>query len=212
MFTGIVEETGKVLSVERTTGGIRLRILAKGRGYDLKVGDSIAVNGCCLTVAKILGSGPRNSAGSKQLQFDVLRETWLRTNFRYLKERSLVNLERPLAANGRFGGHFVTGHIDDVGKIRRYQRHGADHVLEISAAPEILRYVVKKGSIAVDGISLTVADVTRSQFRIWIIPHTHRATNLNTRKAGDAVNLETDLLGKYVERFVRHRSAAEALF
>ena len=203
MFTGIVEETGKVLAVRQTSAGISLRIVAKRCSSDLKVGDSIAVNGCCLTVAKTLRSGPRGSAGLKPLEFDVLRETWRRTNFRYLKEGSLVNLERPIAANGRFGGHFVTGHIDDVGKIRRYEGQGADHLLEISAAPEILRYVVKKGSIAIDGISLTVADVSRSYFRVWIIPHTHEATNLSMRKAGEAVNLETDLLGKYVKRFVR---------
>lgn len=204
MFTGIVEETGKVLSVKQTPHGITLRILAQRCSRDLKIGESIAVNGCCLTVAKVLAAGSGGSRGSKQLQFDVLRETWRRTNFRFLDESSLVNLERPLAANGRFGGHFVTGHIDGVGQIRRYERQGADHLLEISAPPEILRYVVKKGSVAVDGISLTVADVARTQFRIWIIPHTHEATNLKTRKAGDAVNVETDLLGKYVERFVRN--------
>jgi riboflavin synthase len=113
-----------------------------------------------------------------------------------------VNLERSLRADGRLDGHFVTGHVDGVGKIVRWERAGRDHVLEISAPQEVMRYVVLKGSIAVDGISLTVAGVTRKSFRIWIIPHTLEITALRERKVGDAVNLEADILGKYVERFV----------
>jgi len=113
-----------------------------------------------------------------------------------------VNLERPLAANGRLGGHFVTGHIDGVGRITKWQRLGQDHVLDIAAPAEVMRYVVLKGSIAVDGISLTVAGVRRKGFRIWIIPHTYKWTALHERKAGDAVNLEADLIGKYVQKFV----------
>jgi riboflavin synthase len=162
------------------------------------LGDSIAVNGCCLTVTKIdpVASGTR-------LHFDLLRETWTRTNLQFTSIGARVNLERALAANGRLGGHFVTGHIEGVGKITRWERSGADHVLDIAAPAEVLRYVVFKGSIAVDGISLTVAGVNADGFRIWIIPHTFEVTALRERKVGDVVNLESDMLGKYVEKFVQ---------
>jgi riboflavin synthase len=165
-----------------------------------KAGDSIAVNGCCLTVTKLLRNGP-----GTDLYFDLLDETWTRTNLQFAKEGGLVNLERSLAANGRIGGHFVTGHIDGVGEISRWERAGADRVLDLAAPREVRRYVVLKGSIAVDGISLTVAGVTEDGFRLWIIPHTFEVTALRERKAGDAVNLEADILGKYVEQFVRQR-------
>lgn len=118
---------------------------------------------------------------------------------------SLVNLERPLRANGEFGGHFVTGHIDGVGKITRWERAGQDQVLDIAAPPEVMRYVIFKGSVAVDGISLTVAGVDKKSFRIWIIPHTYEITALRERKVGDAVNLEADLLGKYAEKFLARK-------
>ena len=134
--------------------------------------------------------------------FDVLKETWSRTNLQFAKRGSLVNLERPLRADGRLGGHFVTGHIDGVGRIERCERSGADHVLDIAASEEVMHYVVFKGSIAVDGISLTVAGVKRKSFRIWIIPHTYDVTALRERKTGDRVNLEADLIGKYVRKFV----------
>jgi riboflavin synthase len=117
-----------------------------------------------------------------------------------------VNLERPLRADGEFGGHFVTGHIDGVGKIIRWERVGLDHVLDIAAPAEVMRYIVFKGSVAVDGISLTVAGVQKKSFRIWIIPHTYEITALRERKVGDAVNLEADLLGKYAEKFIVARS------
>jgi riboflavin synthase len=126
----------------------------------------------------------------------------LRTNLQFAKPGSLVNLERPLRADGEFGGHFVTGHIDGVGKIIRWERTGKDHVLDIAATPEVMRYIVFKGSVAVDGISLTVAGVQKKSFRIWIIPHTCEITALRGRKVGDAVNLEADLLGKYAEKFI----------
>ena len=132
-------------------------------------------------------------------QFDLLKETWQRTNLQYANPGSLVNLERPLRADGRLGGHFVTGHIDGLGRITRWDRAGPDHVLDITAPPEVMRYVVFKGSVAVDGISLTVAVVQKKNFRVWIIPHTYAVTALRERKVGDAVNLEADLLGKYVE-------------
>jgi riboflavin synthase len=163
----------------------------------LKIGDSLAVNGCCLTAVKLARRGK-----FKLAQFDLLQETWRRTNLQFAKPGSLVNLERPLRAQGELGGHFVTGHIDGIGKIIRWERAGADHVLDIAAPPEVMRYVISKGSIAVDGISLTVAGVNKKSFRIWIIPHTYEITALRERKVGDAVDLEADLLGKYVEKFV----------
>ncbi len=198
MFTGIVEETGIVESIKPTAKSIRLTIEAKRCARGLKLGDSVAVNGCCLTVVKLTTSGR-----SKLVQFDLLRETWERTNLQFCQKGSLVNLERPLRADGRLDGHFVTGHVDGVGKISRWERAGLDHVLEIVAPAEVLRYIVLKGSIAVDGISLTVAGVTKKGFRLWIIPHTYDVTALRDRKVGDAVNLEADILGKYVEQFVR---------
>lgn len=200
MFTGIVEETGEVAAIRQTKTGIRLVVAAKVCVRRVADGDSIAVNGCCLTVVKRERKG-----GRSLLHFDLLVETWERTNLSAAKVGSLVNLERSLAANGRFGGHFVTGHIDGTGTIAKWERSGTDHVLEITAPPEVLRYVIFKGSIAVDGMSLTVAKVLKNRFRIWIIPHTFEVTALRGRKVGDAVNLEADILGKYVERFTTRR-------
>ncbi|HWN97495.1 MAG TPA: riboflavin synthase [Methylomirabilota bacterium] len=200
MFTGIVEETGVIESVREGADAIRLAVRAHVCARGTKTGDSIAVNGCCLTVAKL-----QRARGGAVMHFDLLRETWTRTNLQFAQRGSLVNLERSLAANGRLGGHFVTGHIDGAGKITRWERSGADHVLDITAPREVLHYLVFKGSIAVDGISLTVAHVTKKGFRIWIIPHTFEITTLRERKVSDAVNLEADILGKYVEKFVEAR-------
>jgi riboflavin synthase len=201
MFTGIVEETGTVEGIRESKSGIALAVRARLCARGTKTGDSISVNGCCLTV-----TGLQRKGSVALMQFDLLRETWIRTNLQFARPGSLVNLERSLPADGRLGGHFVTGHIDGLGKITRWERSGADHVLDIAAPREILRYVVVKGSIAVDGISLTVAGVTKSGFRIWIIPHTFEVTALRERALGDAVNLEADILGKYVEKFVKPRS------
>ena len=200
MFTGIVEEAGVVEAITPTKKSIALTVRTGGLARGVKLGASVAVNGCCLTVVKISARGK-----FKLLQFDVLQESWTRTNLQLLKTGSLVNLERPLRADGELGGHFVTGHVDGVGKVLRWEKSGADHVLEIAAPPDVMRYVVFKGSIAVDGISLTVAGVTKKSFRLWIIPHTFAVTTLRERKVGDAVNLEADLLGKYVERFLAAR-------
>jgi riboflavin synthase len=199
MFTGIVEELGSVQKIASTKTGIRLSVRARTCARGVKLGDSIAVNGCCLTVVKIT-----RSRGGVALQFDLLKETWNRTNLRSLKPGAGVNLERSLAANGRLGGHFVSGHVDGLGKIVRWERSGADHLLDIEAPAEVSRYLVFKGSVAVDGISLTVAAVRKAkkQFRIWIIPHTFEVTALKERKVGDYVNLEADLLGKYVASFL----------
>jgi len=211
MFTGIVQEAGAVQSVEKTSPGIRLSIRSQKAAAELKVGDSVAVNGCCLTAVGIISRRRRKQAAASRgrsrservVSFDLLHETWKRTNLQFTKEGALVNLELPLHANSRLDGHFVTGHIDGLGKIEKWERVGADHLLEISAPSTIMRYVVSKGSIALDGISLTVAEVQKERFGVWIIPHTFELTALRERKIGDAVNLETDILGKYVEKFMR---------
>jgi riboflavin synthase len=200
MFTGIVEEAGIVERIKPAAKSIELTVRAYVTGRGLKRGGSLAVNGCCLTAVKVSTRGR-----FKLVQFDLLRETWRRTNLQFAKAGSLVNLERPLRADGEFGGHFVTGHIDGVGKIIRWERAGRDHVLDIAAPAKVMRYVIIKGSVAVDGISLTVAGVDKKNFRIWIIPHTCEITALRERKVGDAVNLEADLLGKYAEKFSRRK-------
>jgi riboflavin synthase len=203
MFTGIVEQTGIVERINPSTKSIELTVRTAFTDRALKIGGSLAVNGCCLTVAKLAARGKHRLA-----QFDLLRETWRKTNLQFAEPGSLVNLERPLRSGDELGGHFVTGHIDGVGKILRWERSGQDHVLDIAAPPAVMRYVVFKGSIAVDGISLTVAGVKEKSFRIWIIPHTHKITALSERKVGSAVNLEADLLGKYVEKFLKSRRRA----
>jgi len=197
MFTGIVEEAGVIEDIRTVPSGIQLVVRARLCGRGLKAGASLAVNGCCLTVVKV-ASRPRE----QKLHFDLLRETWERTNLQFARAGSLVNLERPLRADGRLDGHFVTGHIDGIGKILRWEVSGADRLLEIAASPAIMRHIILKGSVAVDGISLTVAAVAGKSFRVWIIPHTFAVTTLRERQVGNAVNLETDILGKYVERFV----------
>jgi riboflavin synthase len=198
MFTGLVEETGLVMSIERGSTSIRLTVQFSLCGTDLKVGDSLAVNGCCLTVVDLKRRGTRSIAC-----FDLLSETWKRTNLQFVQSGSAVNLERSLPANGRIGGHFVTGHIDGMGEIARWEQQGADWLLEIAPHAEVMRYIVPKGAIAVDGISLTIAALMKKTFRIWIIPHTFQGTALRERIVGDSINLEADILGKYVERFVR---------
>jgi len=197
MFTGIVEEAGVVAAITPTPKSIELTVRAAGMARGLKVGASVAVNGCCLTVVKLASRGK-----FKLVQFDVLQESWRRTNLQFAQPGSIVNLERPLRADGELGGHFVTGHVDGVGRIVRWEKSGADHLLDIAAPADVMRYVVFKGSIAVDGISLTVAGVKPRGFRLWIIPHTFEITTLRERKVGDAVNLEADLLGKYAEKFL----------
>jgi riboflavin synthase len=198
MFTGIVEETGRVAAIRHGGKAIELQVLARVCGRGLKVGDSVAVNGCCLTVEKV---SPRGR--DKLLQFALLQESWRLTNLQFAQPGARVNLERSLRVGGRLGGHFVTGHIDGLGRIRRWEQAGQDYILEISAPAAIMRHVVSKGSVAVDGISLTVAKVRGQRFDVWIIPHTRKITALGERAVGGAVNLETDMLGKYVERFVK---------
>ena len=176
-----------------------LTIQAPKVGPSLRAGNSVAVNGACLTVV-------RSRRGV--LKFDVLNETLQRTNLEFVRRDSLVNLERPLRADARLDGHFVLGHVDARGKVRRFERDGKDYMLDIEAPPPVMRYIVEKGSVAIDGISLTVAGVSRNWFRIWIIPHTRESTNLQTRDAGDRVNLEADIIGKYVEKLLGRRPQA----
>lgn len=197
MFTGIIEETGIVATIKPTAKSIALTIQAGKIARGLKLGASVAVNGCCLTVVKLTKRGK-----TTLMQFDMLQESWRRTNLQFARPGAIVNLERPLRADGELGGHFVTGHVDGLGKIVRWEKSGADHVLDITAPAEVMRYLIFKGSVAVDGISLTVAAVQKKTFRIWIIPHTFAVTTLHERKVGDAVNLEADLLGKYAEKFL----------
>ncbi len=202
MFTGIVEESGTVQLIKPGEDSCQLLIQAKACARGLKIGDSLAVNGCCLTVVKV-----STRANKRLLQFDLLKETWNRTNLQFANPGSKVNLERSLRADGRFGGHFVTGHIDGLGKITSWEREGKDYRLQVAAAPELMRYIIKKGSIAVDGVSLTVANVQKNNFDVWIIPHTFKLTTFGQREIGDAVNLEVDLIGKYVERLLTCRQA-----
>src|SRR5271170_6089388 len=196
MFTGLVEGTGRRVALESQEAGTRLVIDAGGLAEGTRSGDSVAVNGCCLTVTSL--DGPL-------LGFDLLAETEARTNLRDLKPGGLVNLERALPADGHYGGHFVTGHIDATGIVRRWARTGDDHELRIGIEPAQGIYLVPKGCIAVDGISLTVAEVGRDEFSVWIIPHTRTVTALRERKVGDRVNLEFDLLAKYTEKILSMR-------
>jgi riboflavin synthase len=194
MFTGLVEELGEVVSLELLpSGGVQLVVRAPLIALEAQLGDSVAVNGCCLTVA---------AKPDGLLQFDLLQETLARTSLGEVRPGGGVNLERALAAGGRFGGHFVQGHVDCTAKILGFEPKGADWRLEVELPEGAGRYFVEKGSIAVDGISLTVASVDTASFVLWIIPHTLQRTNLSLRRVGDLVNLEYDLLAKYVERML----------
>lgn len=193
MFAGLIEEIGKVLWIRATDKGTQLEIAAPRIAKKARTGDSVAANGCCLTLSAHRG---------EQLTFDLLQETIDRTNLRALRRESFVNLERALAVGGRIGGHFVQGHIDCVSPIVAFAESGADFRLEIELPSEFARYVVNKGSISVNGISLTVAEVLPTSFVVWIIPHTKRHTNLDRAQAGDLLNLEFDILAKYVERML----------
>jgi riboflavin synthase len=195
MFTGIIEETGRIEAITPSAKSIRVTLSGNVTSRGAKRGDSLAVNGCCLTIVEI-------EKAKRQLQFDLLRETWNVTNFHKLKVGALVNLERSLAIGDRLHGHFVTGHIDGTGQVEIFEQRGADWLLQIRAPKQIQRYIVPKGAIAIDGISLTIAKVLKNSFQIWIIPHTYEITALRDRAAGALVNLEPDMLAKYVERLL----------
>jgi riboflavin synthase len=196
MFTGLIQEVGTVSRLQTNGGAKRLVIAAPTIVGKARIGDSVAVNGCCLTVV---------AKEAQTLTFDLLQETFDRTSFKQLSTGSAVNLELALTAGAPLGGHFVQGHIDCAAPIALLEETGADLRMEIELPSEFAGYVAAKGSIAVDGISLTVAEVTPKTFVVWIIPHTKTQTNLARAKAGDLVNLEFDLLAKYVERMLEHR-------
>jgi riboflavin synthase len=193
VFTGLIEEVGRVVATDASDDGVGLQITAPRTGKDAKAGESIAVNGCCLTLT---------SRRSDRLTFDLLEETKRRTNLNQLRQKSPVNLERALRADGRLGGHFMQGHVDCVSSIIGLEKKGADFRLEVELPRKFAHYVAPKGSIAVDGISLTVADVLPKSFVAWIIPYTKHHTNLDRATTGVLVNLEFDILAKYVERMV----------
>ena len=194
MFTGIIEEVGTIKQIARGQHSAVLTIQAQTVLEGTKLGDSIAVNGICLTVTKLLADA---------FTADVMHETLNRSSLSRLTAGGAVNLERAMAANGRFGGHIVAGHVDGVGTISNIRRDDTAVWYTVQASPAILRYVVEKGSIAIDGISLTVAAVDNSSFAVSTIPHTVSHTNLHQRRRGDPVNLETDIIGKYVEKLLR---------
>lgn len=191
MFTGIIEETGSVVAFVQGADAWKLQIAAKAALQDVALGDSIAVNGCCLTVTRF---------DAEHVYFDVLEETRRLTNFTTLTPRAAVNLERSLRFGGKIGGHFVSGHVDGLGVIEVLEPRGGDHYLRVRAPAGMGRYLIHKGSITIDGISLTVAEVDGDSFAVWIIPTTIAVTNLREKRAGSPVNLEFDLLGKYVEK------------
>ena len=194
MFTGIIEEIGIIQAVHHGPASSLLTIRAEKVLEDVKDGDSIAVNGVCLTVT---------SHGSSYFTADVMHETLNRSSLGNLRQGSPVNLERAMAAGSRFGGHIVSGHIDGIGTVSAIRQDDIAVWYTISASPSILRYIIEKGSIAIDGISLTVATVTDIDFSVSIIPHTAAQTTLSRRKSGDIVNLENDVIGKYVENLLQ---------
>jgi riboflavin synthase len=191
MFTGLVETTGTVASVLNTGNGIRLSVKSASP-FDIQLGDSISVNGVCLTVTK----------HDAEISFDVSPETLKSKNLGALKVSDRVNLERALRLSDRLGGHIVTGHVDGIGVIKDKRQTGEYTFYKFDTPSEILKYIVKKGSITVDGISLTVVDLDSRSFNVAIIPHTLTATNLGEKGTGDRVNLEADIIGKYVERLL----------
>jgi len=193
MFTGLIEEVGCVRWIRATERSTELRVSAPQISSDLRVGDSVAVSGCCLTATSIHNG---------ELSFDLLAETMDRTNLRTLETDRPVNLERALAATGRIGGHFVQGHIDCTARVISFDPWGTDYRLEVELPENFARYAVEKGSIALDGISLTIAELKQSSFVVWIIPHTRWKTNLNRLQAESLLNIEFDLLAKYVERLL----------
>src|SRR5713101_3647063 len=197
MFTGLIEEVGTVTSTRERERTKQLQIVAPRIAKKIRTGESVALNGCCLTLSAHRGD---------QLTFDLLEETLDRTNLKMLRHGSGVNLERALRADGRFGGHFVQGHVDCTSRVISFEQIGGDHRLAVELPAEFARYVACKGSVAIDGISLTIAEVSPMSFVVWIIPHTKSHTNLSRVEAGILVNLEFDILAKYVERIISART------
>ena len=193
MFTGLIEEVGNVYRIGATEYGTQLEVIAPMIAADLCEGDSVAVNGCCLTATTIRDGS---------FTFDLLEETLARTNLGTLRPESPVNLERALAAGGRLGGHFVQGHIDATVRVLSSVARGADHRIEVELPAGFARYVASQGSVALNGVSLTIAEVLPASFAVWIIPHTRRRTNFESLQPSDIVNVEFDIIAKYVERML----------
>jgi riboflavin synthase len=204
MFTGIIEEVGRVTSISNENENRRLTVTASHVVKELKKGDSIAVSGVCLTAVEIT---------SNSFAADLADETWNRTSFSRIKPGALVNLELPMRADGRFGGHIVQGHVDGTGNfVALDEIPGADNYwLRFEIPPELARYVIVKGSLSIEGISLTVAKIAGTQVTVAIIPHTTEMTNLKSLKAGNPVNLEVDMIAKYVEKMIRGDSANSSI-
>jgi riboflavin synthase len=193
VFTGLIEEVGRVVSLNVSGDGAQLELTAPKIAPKVSVGDSVSVNGCCLTVT---------AKTNTQLKFDLLKETLDRTNLKQLSNGSRVNLERAVAAGSPMGGHFVQGHIDCTAKVISFEQSGNDYRLEVELPADHAKHAAKKGSIAINGISLTIAEVSTKSVVVWIIPHTKNETNIGAVKPGDLVNVEFDILAKYVERVV----------
>lgn len=200
MFTGLVESTGTVVALTERGEQARLTINAPFAA-DVRLGDSVAVNGCCLTLAEPGGDG---------LHFDLLKQTLAVTSLGGLQPGSLVNLERAMCVGDRFGGHFVLGHVDATGEITRIEPHGQDHRIDVRLPADLLALCIDKGSLAVDGISLTIAELSGDTATFWITPHTWAHTHLHTAAPGTRVNLEADMLAKHVARLIEARLAATA--
>ncbi len=197
MFTGIIEELGTIKGVRRKSEGLRLSVSAKVIMDGMKTGDSIAVNGACLTVTEF---------DNTSFTADVSGETVKKTNLGKQRVGDKVNLERPMKLSDRLGGHLVSGHIDGIGVIKGVEKRGGMSVFTFEVPKEIQQYLIQKGSIAIDGISLTVNEVNGNRYTVTVIPHTAEMTTLGFKKTGDIVNLEADMIGKYVERFIRTRT------
>jgi riboflavin synthase len=197
MFTGIIEAVGEVVRLQEATPGTFRLEISTLLSPELKIGDSLSNNGCCLTVV---------SQSKELIAFDLLAETANRTNLKDLRPGGLINLERPMPANGRFDGHIVQGHVDSTAAVLAVEEHGQDHRIEIELPDLFKQYVIFKGSITVNGISLTVAELKEESFAVWIIPHTWAVTNLRRLRPDDRVNLEFDLVAKYVERIALTRA------
>jgi riboflavin synthase len=202
MFTGIVEEAGTVVTLQRGAASARITVQAPLVSQNTKLGDSIAINGVCLTVVE---------AASRRLSFEAVPETMRLTSLGRLKPGDRVNLERALAVGQRLGGHFVQGHVDGTGTLAAVTESDNARILRIEAPPDLMRYLAAKGSIALDGISLTVVDVLPASFTVWIIPHTFANTTLGDRRVGDALNIEVDMLAKYIERLLEARIPASGV-
>ena len=203
MFTGIIEEVGKITAITQQDEKRRLTVSCSKLLGELKPGDSIAVSGTCLTAVEL---------GNNFFVADLAQETWKRTSFSRIHQGAVVNLELPMRANGRFDGHIVQGHVDGTGSLVSLApvKGGNDYLLTIHVPSELSRYVVEKGSLAIEGISLTVAAVEEGEVRVAIIPHTAEMTNLGSLKAGDPVNLEVDVIAKYVEKMIAPKSTSTA--